>query len=248
MAHKTPTRWPNGFGYGAPGKFNYELQMPDPSRFHVFFDDFDDYVAANWTVTETQAGATQALADGDGGTILLTNSAADNDLVSLQKVGESFRWETGQPIFGKTRFKASDATDSDIAIGLIITDTSPIASAPSDAIYFLKADDAATIDFKVGKNSTYSTKSALATLVADTFITLGFFCDGKARVEGGLTYYDFDIFAGTGQNPDKVATLAVLSTNMPDDEDLTVTFAIQNGAAAAKTLTVDYVMFGKARW
>jgi hypothetical protein len=30
-------------------------------------------------------------------------------------------------------------------------------------------------------------------------------------------------------------------TNLPDDEELTVSFGIQNGAAAAKTLSVDYI-------
>ena len=38
----------------------------------------------------------------------------------------------------------------------------------------------------------------------------------------------------------KVATETTL-TNAPDDEDLTVSFGIQNGAAAAKTMTVDYI-------
>lgn len=248
MTWKTPTRFPNGVSVGAAGKFAHDLQIPDPSRFHVYFNDFDEYVAADWTMTESGAGATQALTDADGGVLLLTNTATDDHTINFSKVGESFRWETGQPIFGKARIKVSDAVESDVAVGLIITDSSIIASAPSDAIYFLKSDGAATIDFKVGKNSSYSTKSALASMANDTFITLGFFCDGRARVEGGSTYYDFDIFAGASQNPDKVATLAVLSTNMPDDEDLTVSFALQNGEAVAKTMSLDYVMFGKARW
>jgi hypothetical protein len=29
---------------------------------------------------------------------------------------------------------------------------------------------------------------------------------------------------------------------MPDDEDLTVSFGIQNGEAVAKTMTVDYIL------
>ena len=38
-----------------------------------------------------------------------------------------------------------------------------------------------------------------------------------------------------------VASQATL-TNVPDDEDLTVSFGIQNGAAAAKSMTLDYVI------
>lgn len=43
----------------------------------------------------------------------------------------------------------------------------------------------------------------------------------------------------------KKATLA--TTNLPDDEELTVSFGIQNGAAAAKTMSVDYIMAVKER-
>jgi len=39
----------------------------------------------------------------------------------------------------------------------------------------------------------------------------------------------------------------VVNTNAPDDEELTVSFGIQNGAAAAKVLTVDYVTAMKER-
>ena len=35
--------------------------------------------------------------------------------------------------------------------------------------------------------------------------------------------------------------VGVVNTNLPDDEELTVSFGIQNGEAAAKTMTIDYV-------
>ena len=31
-------------------------------------------------------------------------------------------------------------------------------------------------------------------------------------------------------------------TNVPDDEELTIAFGIQNGAAAAKTMTLDFII------
>jgi hypothetical protein len=40
---------------------------------------------------------------------------------------------------------------------------------------------------------------------------------------------------------------AVATTNLPDDEDLTVSFALQNGEAVAKTMTVDYIFVAKER-
>jgi hypothetical protein len=38
-----------------------------------------------------------------------------------------------------------------------------------------------------------------------------------------------------------------VTTNLVDDEDLTVSIALQNGEAVAKTMTVDYVFVAKER-
>ena len=109
------TRFPNGVtNVGEDSLFAALGQLAGP-EFHTYFEDFDYYAAADWTVTETQAGATQALTDGDGGLLLLTNTAADNDLVALQKVGESYRFESGKKLFFEARFKVSNATQSDLS-------------------------------------------------------------------------------------------------------------------------------------
>jgi len=42
----------------------------DPTQWHTYFNDFDTYVAGEWTITTTEGGAgsaTEALADVDGG-------------------------------------------------------------------------------------------------------------------------------------------------------------------------------------
>jgi hypothetical protein len=38
------------------------------------------------------------------------------------------------------------------------------------------------------------------------------------------------------------APVGVAITNLPDDEELTVSFGIQNGEASAQTMTIDYVV------
>jgi hypothetical protein len=207
-----------------------ELGQPAATLYHTYFEDFDYYTAADWTVTETDAGATQALTDGDGGLLLITNTAADNDLVSLQKKGESFRFATGKALFFEARFKVSDATQSDVVIGLQITDTTPLDV--TDGVFFIKADGAATVDFLVEKNNTATTASAVATMANDTYIRLGFYYDGVSAVQ----YFVNGSIAGSS-----------VTTNLPDDEDMTITIAIQNGEAVAKTMTVDYVYVAKER-
>ena len=226
----TTTRFPNGVTNVGEQSLFAELGQPAATNFHTYFEDFDYYTAANWTVTETQAGATQALTDGDGGLLLLTNTAADNDLISLQKVGESFRFATGKALFFEARFKVSDATQSDVVIGLQITDTTPLDV--TDGVFFIKADGAATVNFLVEKNNTATTASSIATMANDTYIRLGFYYDGSSAVQ----YFVNGTYTGSS-----------VTTNLPDDEDMTVTIAIQNGEAVAKTMTVDYVYVAKER-
>jgi hypothetical protein len=224
------TRFPNGITNVGEQSLFAELGQPAATNFHTYFEDFDYYTAGDWTVTETDAGATQALTDGDGGLLLITNTAADNDLVSLQKKGESFRFASGKALFFEARFKVSDATQSDVVIGLQITDTTPLDV--SDGVFFIKADGAATVNFLVEKNNTATTASSIATMADDTYIRLGFYYDGSSAVQ----YFVNGTYTGSS-----------VTTNLPDDEDMTITIAIQNGEAVAKTMTVDYVYVAKER-
>jgi hypothetical protein len=230
MANLLVTRFPNGVtNVGEDSPFA-DLAMPAPTLFHTYYEDFDYYVAANWTVTETQAGATQALTDGDGGLLLITNTAADDDLVALQKVGESYRFASGKELFFEARLKVSDATQSDVVIGLQITDATPLDV--SDGVFFIKADGSTSVSLLVEKNGTATTTSSVATMANNTFISLGFYYNGASSIQ----YFVDGVVKGTS-----------VTTNLPDDEDMTVSIALQNGEAVAKTMTVDYVFVAKER-
>lgn len=228
----SPTRFPGGMTTTTSETTLGQFLAPDPSKLHAYWEDFDYYAAADWTVTETQAGATQALTDADGGVLLLTNSAADDDLVALQKVGEGFLMEAGKRAWFKARFKVSDATQSDLVIGLQVTDTTPLDV--TDGIYFLKSDGSTTLSAICRKNaSTGSTSLTAGTVANDIWLTVGWYFDGKSSVA---------VFV----NDVQVGTLDGSSTYLPDTE-LTVSFAIQNGEAAAKTMSVDYILAAKER-
>lgn len=225
----SPTRFPKGVTNRDKNDPLGMFGMPDWTKYHIFFTDFDQYVAADWTVTETSASGTQALTDIDGGALLLTNASNDDFLNALQLIKESFLPSTGKRMWFKSRFKVSDATQSDIVMGLQVRDTTPLAV--SDGIYFLKSDGAATVSGKLVKNTSASTTATVATLADDTFIELAFFYDGKSEVQ---------FFA------DGVKTASVDSTNLPGTE-LAVSFALQNGEAVAKNMTIDYVFAAKER-
>jgi len=203
----------------------------DPTLMHVWFDDFDSYVAGNWTVTETQAGATQAIVDGDGGILALVNTTTDNDVNQIQWAKETFRLSASKKTWIKARFKVTSATESDVLIGLYITDTAPVASKPSDGFYFQKLDGSTSLTFQIGKNSTY-TQTTVGTMADDTYVVVTAYMDGAGKC---ILYF----------NGNRVASCA--TTNLCDDEDLAVTIAVQQGDTNAQTLSVDYLLVAKAR-
>lgn len=231
-----PTRFPQGVNNVAESNPLAMFPANDPTKLHVFFDDFDRYVVGDWTITTTEAGggsASEALADVDGGVLLITNDAADDDSDFFQKVGESFLMAAGKKAWFKARFKVSDATQSDFVMGLQITDTSPLDA--TDGIYFMKDDGDANLDVYCRKNATTGSTSATAihTVVSDTFLSVAWFYDGVDKVY----YYVDDVLKGS---------LNASSTYLPDTE-LTVSFGIVNGEAVAKTMSVDYVFAARER-
>lgn len=198
-------------------------------RHTVWYDDFHKYTAGDWTLTETDAAATEALTTGHGGQLLVTNTGADNDVTSLQLGTTSFTCAANRKMWMEWRVKASEATDFEIFLGLSVTDTSPVQSLPSECAVFYKADDAATWQFLTRSGSaTLHAETGIATLTANTFQTLGMFYDGGNVLE---LYVDGVKVGGS-------STLAFAS--LFPTVDMRVTMACQAGAAAAKTMTLDY--------
>lgn len=214
---------------------------PDPARpptdFHVWQDDFDLYLATSWVITETGSG-TRAISQAKGGILVMTNAAADNDVNSLQlrdvasgQVSEHWKFVLAKSLYFGVRFKVSDATQSDFVIGLHITATTPINSAPTDGIWFRKDDGDKLIDFLGTKNSTSSTSTgvqgAQGYMVDDTYTILEFYYDGVTSL---ISAYQ-----------DGVAFASIPLTNVVDDEELAVSFAHQNGEAVAKLMSIDWI-------
>jgi hypothetical protein len=201
---------------------------PSDQTYYSYFNDFMTYASGDWTITTTEAGsgnASEALTSQAGGALLLTNDDADNDLDFLQLKGESFKLSTSKRAYFSARFKVSDATQSDFVMGLQITDTTPLAV--SDGVYFMKDDGDTNLDLHIEKDGSDTTTAAITTMADDTFVTVAWFID----TDTSKVYYSVN----------NAEPVAVVNTNLPDDEELTVSFGIQNGAAAAKTMTIDYV-------
>jgi hypothetical protein len=212
----------------------------DPSLVHEFMDDFDRVdvgtTGTDWLATKVGTTPAVTTASEEYGALLITNSAGASDSCFLQWMGknagtvaETWCPEAGRRFWFKTRFKTSDVLLSSIVVGLQVTDTTPLAV--SDGCYFLKSAGAATVSFITALNSVLTTTSAVATLVNNTYTTLGFYWDGVDR---------FNVFV----NDVKVAAQGI--TTLPTHK-LALSFGIQNGEAVAKTMTMDYIFAAEER-
>ena len=221
------TRLVNGIGTVADNNIFADFGMPDPTKWHIFFEDFlQNPVAADYTITKVGTGTT-ALADTAFGALLLTNTTGASDSIYLQRIGRSFLMNSAKKAFFKTRLKMSSATLCGVLAGLQINDTTPTDA--TDGIYFLKTAAAATFDIFVRKDASTgsNTVAAVATAVADTFIELAWYYDGA-----GLVYYAVDgVVKGS---------LSAAAAYLPDAQ-LSASFGLLNGSAVAHTAQFDYL-------
>ena len=204
-----------------------------PEGLVEFYTDFlfaKDYSASDWVVTETDAGATQAIAaDITGGALLITNTAADDDIAQLQSAEEWFKLTAGKQAWFKTRLKVSDATQSDFFVGFATTDTTIIAGT-TDSVGFRKTDGAATL-VSLTEDNTSETTNTAATVVSDTYVDLAFHYDGAGKV---------DFFVND-------ARVASHTANIEVTNKLALTYTLQNGEAVAKTMSIDYIYVAMER-
>lgn len=229
----SPQRYTSGLSTAAKGTALFNMPAPHPSKVYMYCNDFDTYVAGNWTVTAIGAGTQALVADEPFGGLALTNAAADNDGNQIQLTTENFTIAAGKKVWFETRLKVSDATQSDFAFGLIVLDTTILGAVDgdgfTDGIYFAKEDGDTQLDVGVQLDTTtgQSRNTNIAT-VTTAYTTYGFEYDGAASVR----------FFVDGVHKSTVTPVSGFLPNTP----VTVSFALLNGEAVAKVMTIDYVV------
>lgn len=117
---------------------------------------------ADKTVTATGTSpVTNALTAGDR--MLITTDAADFAGDNIQWLGTPFKLESGKPLYFGARISISEATQSDLLVGLATVDTTLMAASSThalavtdDGIYFYKLDAATTVKAVAEKGGTVS--------------------------------------------------------------------------------------------
>jgi hypothetical protein len=221
-------------------KFPGAVNLHAPGDVFVYDNDFTQYAAGDWTITTVEAGAgsaTEAItadgSDGHWGVLLLTNAAGEDDQDNIQ--GPEIV-KLDKPTYFEARVKVDDSGVAEWFVGLSITDTTIIATgdmSASDSIGFVGGATDAAADamvFRATKNSTESETSQI-TIADDTFYKLQFFADGN-----GNAYAWVDgVFKGK------------LTTNVPNDEFLAVSFVINNSSAVVRKMGLDRIYVAQQR-
>lgn len=245
MLQGVPTLYPNGVSNAAPGSFGAGVPMLWPPQYYSFFDDFDTYKAGaglDWLATVVGTTPTAVVDDALGGQLLITNAATDDSSYSAQWLGgqatvvEAFQFVPGKELWFAARFQISDAVQSDLLIGLAITDTTPLDA--SDGVFFLKNDGSAVLTL-VEKIATPLTATANLglTLANATWYEIGFHYNGFDTVRA----FSRDSGLASWSSIGSVGVSALPTT------ELTPTFHFQNGEAVAKTARIDYIFAAQER-
>ena len=111
--------------------------------------------------TVTVVGGADAVTQGilAGSRAAIATAATENNGVNIQVVGTPFQLESGKPCYFGVKMSASQATESDILVGLASTDTSLVAAhaiTVANGVFFYKDDGATAITTNAMKASVNS--------------------------------------------------------------------------------------------
>lgn len=271
-ASQPPERLPAGSTSDPPYGPWADIGSGNPFFYHVFSDDFDNSLGASglWVVSENGSG-TAAHVAGDGGLVILTTAATSTDYVSIQLPEPDFTLPQGT-LAGKKlgflcRFQISDITNSAFAVGLC-DQTATVFTAITDGIWFSKASGSTQIVLNISHSSTNlatNVPTADYSLAAATNIDVAFTIDRFGNVSysiapavsGGPLLVGWVPQSGTSAGtPVRCPVGRLYSGNQPgtvssgftlSSANLTPTIGVQAGAAAAKTLTADFIGVAKER-
>jgi len=230
--------WSGGRG-GLLGKDRTRLcQFSPPTFARMQFGNFSHFCAPeeyedNNTIdgwTSTLVGAsTLVLLDRVGGWLQLLGAGAENDGVNMQQEHESFLPAADRDIHFGCRIEMVDVTETDFFIGLATSDTTCIATPPTDLVGFWTHDGDANLDFQVQStaNGLVAAVDTGVDLVSGTAIELGFTIHGVTDVH---TYV----------NGVEDTTFAVAAAADIPAVEMALTFAMLSGEIAANDLKIDW--------
>lgn len=203
----------------------------------VIFDDFTGVavdLTNDWTEVKDTSASVAIAADVVGGRLLMESQATTDDNGSSIQGNEIFAVEAGRTMWFQTKLQSSDADDQEVCAGFTVNfATNPEAMlTAADRIVFQVADGDGSILCKTEKDGTETSTDSGVDLADATDVELAIIVEGTGIVE----------FYINGK------LRATHTTNIPDDENLTVGIMQLSGSnTGTKSVSVDYVLAGQTR-
>lgn len=219
-----------------------DIPVGDWTRYHNYYTDYDQYVAADYVVT---GAGTAALTAGDGGLLLITSPVST--FQSLQKTPAAFSIQAGKPLWGEID-AALDSLLGTLLVGLLNVTVTPFTGASqTDGIYLLSTVTTGALSFNIAVGGVITTVATGVSVVAGQQFKFRFYYDGACydQFPNGRVFYELSGPGVTG-TVRGVITLPA-GTAFPGATLVTPTLAVNASTAVARTLTVDQVDVFKSR-
>ena len=187
----TTTRYPENITTAVQASNLGEFILPDRTKTHAYWEDFDSFVATDWTIVPIGTGSV-GLNDGDGAILSLSTGAAFPSALLLMQKGKSWLFETTKRLWFKTRFKVLGVGTSGVEIGLG-------ASGTQNGIYF-RYPGGSTLELVVEKAGVVAAVN-VSTIQDDTYLEAGWSYDGKKKLLFTSTIWSWSLSLWMGISP-----------------------------------------------
>lgn len=233
------TQFPNGIGTVKDNNVLSAVPVPIPGG-ALAFDDLgqNSLFLTNWEAVAIAGGVTVTRPLSASGLLCQVTGGAglDGNEYNATEGGvapDTFGFVLGTEAWFGARFTIDVADLSTLILGFVPEGS---AIAPADGVYIRKASGATLMELVVENNGAAQSVISLGDIQADTDYEVGIFWDGIDKVSAQFSAAG--VIGGGG---------ALLpGANLPA-VGLSPTVTVAEGAAAAVTMDLDYVLFGGSR-
>lgn len=219
--------------------------VEDWTKYHEWFQDFDEFNSANYTVSNVGSGTAYTLTGVNGGAVQAVTAAVSTDFYSLQLSRGTFVLQAGYRCFGAFLLSV-DNTLANIIAGLTSVTAAPFTAANTkDGVWITTAATGA-IAVNVGVNGTLTTvaNAAIYTAGLTNYIMFKFFWDGgiyqnmyAAGAQPGAVIWELS--GSAIATPARGVIAAPTGFPYSGVPLLSPTVGVQASSAAARTQNVD---------
>jgi len=193
-----------------------------------FKNKYDINTTNTWKETAVGSGTPLVCLDGRGGRAKATNGSGDNNYYFYESIYEIAKLSSGKHLHIRGTIEIADVDQADWFWGLCSRLSSGnLFDNRVDSIGFYGADGSANINAECRKDSTATPATALDTLTDAKEMILGFHAIGTSEAY---------MYVKTEDNYD-----SLIITNLPDNEEMCLSFGCRNGQGVANSLTVGQV-------